>query len=144
MEPKKRRVLLIWFLTFCALALVWYVLSRVSAPETTFWMVKTLLSARLFQNLTVGTKLTTPQERPWKTGPENGVFSWVPFCLRSLGPFERCTKFDFFQYFTSMPFANIYMALTPPPLQASIEISETHCSPQVLTLFVHSPTTRNA
>ena len=22
--------------------------------------------------------------------PENGVFSWVPFCLRSLGPFERC------------------------------------------------------
>ena len=29
-------------------------------------------------------------ERVWKTGPENGVFLCVPFCLRSLGPFERC------------------------------------------------------
>ena len=43
-----------------------------------------------FQKLTVRTKRTTPQERQWETVPENSVFSWVPFCLRSLGPFERC------------------------------------------------------
>ena len=46
-----------------------------------------------FQKLTVGTKRTTPQERQWETVPENSVFSWVPFCLRSLGPFERCATF---------------------------------------------------
>ena len=37
--------------------------------------------------------MVKPQERPRKTVPENGVFSWVPFCLRSLGPFERCERF---------------------------------------------------
>ena len=45
-----------------------------------------------FQKLTVGTKRTTPQERQWETVPENSVFSWVPFCLRSLGPFDRCLE----------------------------------------------------
>ena len=37
------------------------------------------------------TKRSTPEsEREWKTEPENGVFSCVPFCLRSLGRFARC------------------------------------------------------
>ena len=30
------------------------------------------------------------RERVWKTVSENGVFSCVPFCLRSLGHSERC------------------------------------------------------
>ena len=47
-----------------------------------------------FQTLTVRTKRTTAHESPWKTGPENGVFSWVLFCSRSLiVPFERCDHF---------------------------------------------------
>ena len=37
-------------------------------------------------------KRITPCERVWKTLPETGVFSCVPFCLRSLGRFARCVK----------------------------------------------------
>ena len=36
------------------------------------------------------TKHITSHERSWKTGSENGIFACVLFCLRSLGPFERC------------------------------------------------------
>ena len=45
---------------------------------------------RWFFELTLATKRITPCERAWKTVLENGVFSCVPFCLRSLGCFERC------------------------------------------------------
>ena len=55
--------------------------SSISQWEASIWW---------FQKLTVGTKRTTPQERSWKTRRETGVFCWVPFCSRSLGPFERC------------------------------------------------------
>ena len=40
--------------------------------------------------LTLATKQITPCERALKIMPENGVSSCVPFCLRSLGRFERC------------------------------------------------------
>ena len=40
--------------------------------------------------LTLASKQSTPCERVWKTVPENGVFSCVPFGLRSLGRFARC------------------------------------------------------
>ena len=43
-----------------------------------------------FLKLTLATKRSTPCERVWKTVPENGVFSCVPFCLRSLGCFAKC------------------------------------------------------
>ena len=47
---------------------------------------------RWFYELPLATKRITPCERVLKTLLENGVFSCVPFCLRSLGPFERCAK----------------------------------------------------
>ena len=40
--------------------------------------------------LPLATKWSTPCEKVLKTVPENGVFSCVPFCFRSLGRFERC------------------------------------------------------
>ena len=40
--------------------------------------------------LTPATKRITPCERVFKNVPENGVFSCVPFCLRSLRRFARC------------------------------------------------------
>ena len=45
---------------------------------------------RWFYELPLATKRITPFERVLKTLLESGVFSCVPFCLRSLGPFERC------------------------------------------------------
>ena len=45
---------------------------------------------RWFFELTLKTKRITPCKRVWKTVPENEVFSCTPFCLRSLGCFERC------------------------------------------------------
>ena len=47
-------------------------------------------SIQWFLKLPLATKWNTSCERVWKTVPENGVFSCVPFCLRSLGCFERC------------------------------------------------------
>ena len=47
---------------------------------------------RWFFELTLATKRITPCERAWKTVLENGVFSCVPFCLRSLRRFERCVE----------------------------------------------------
>ena len=44
---------------------------------------------RCFFELTLTTKRITSCEKAWKTLLENGVFSCVPFCLRSLGCFER-------------------------------------------------------
>ena len=32
------------------------------------------------------------QMTPWKAWQENYLFLFVPFCLRSLGPFERCNN----------------------------------------------------
>ena len=43
--------------------------------------------------LTLATKRSTPCERVWETVPWNGVFSCVPFCLRSLERFARCALF---------------------------------------------------
>ena len=43
-----------------------------------------------FLKLTLLTKWITPCERALKAVPENGVESCVHFCLRSLGPLERC------------------------------------------------------
>ena len=43
-----------------------------------------------FLKLTLATKRNTPSERVRKTVPENGVHSFVPFHLRSLGRFEIC------------------------------------------------------
>ena len=43
-----------------------------------------------FLKLTLRTKWITPSERTLKTVQENGVGSCVHFCLRSLGPLERC------------------------------------------------------
>ena len=40
--------------------------------------------------LTLATKQNTPCERVWKTVPEDGVFSCVPFSLRLLGRLEIC------------------------------------------------------
>ena len=40
--------------------------------------------------LMLATKQITQCERVLKNVLENGVFSWVPFSLRSLGRFERC------------------------------------------------------
>ena len=40
--------------------------------------------------LTLQTKWITPSERALETVPENGVRSCVHFCLRLLGPLERC------------------------------------------------------
>ena len=48
--------------------------------------------------LTLATKRSTPCERVWKSVPENGVFSCVPFCLRSLERSERCES----QYLTDL------------------------------------------
>ena len=47
-------------------------------------------SIQWFLKLTLATKRSTPCERVWKTVPENGVFSCVPFCLRSLRRFAKC------------------------------------------------------
>ena len=53
-------------------------------------------SIQWFLKLTLATKQNTPCERVWKTVPENGVFSCVPFCLRSLWKFARCANLDGF------------------------------------------------
>ena len=50
---------------------------------------QTLLFSQWFLKLPLATKWKTSCERVWKTVPENGVYSCVPFCLRSLGPFEK-------------------------------------------------------
>ena len=50
---------------------------------------------RWFFELTLATKRITPCERAWKTVLENGVFSCVPFCLRSLGRLERCVTLNY-------------------------------------------------
>ena len=50
-----------------------------------FWPIR-----KWFLELTLGTKQTTPRARAQKTIPENGAFSWVPFCFRSHVRFERC------------------------------------------------------
>ena len=71
MEPKKRRHI---YHSFCA--------SASGVIETPF--------IRGFQKLTVRTNQPTSQERAWNTSPENAVIFGVQFCLRSLGPFERC------------------------------------------------------
>ena len=47
-------------------------------------------SIQWFLKLTLATKRSTPCERVWKTVPENGIFSCVPFCFWSLGRFARC------------------------------------------------------
>ena len=47
-------------------------------------------SIQWFLKLTLATKRSTPCERVWKTVPENGVFSCVQFCLRSLGRLAKC------------------------------------------------------
>ena len=43
-----------------------------------------------FFKLTLRTKLITPIERALKIVPKSGIRSCVHFCLRSLGPLERC------------------------------------------------------
>ena len=55
---------------------------------------------RWFFELTLATKRITPCERAGKIVIENGVFSCVPFCLRSLGCFERC-DFVFVNWYKS-------------------------------------------
>ena len=55
-----------------------------------FWPIK-----KWFLELTLGIKQTTPSARAQKTIPENGAFSWVPFCLRSHVRFERCGNHQF-------------------------------------------------
>ena len=47
-------------------------------------------SQKGFFELTLATIPITLIEKVLKTVPENGVFSSVPFCLRSLERFERC------------------------------------------------------
>ena len=34
----------------------------------------------------------TPPEWPWETGLEDDFFYCVPFCLRSVGSFEKCSR----------------------------------------------------
>merc|ERR1712156_1200053 len=48
------------------------------------------MGIQCFLKLTFASKWSTPCERVWKTVPQNGVFSCVPFCLRSLGISARC------------------------------------------------------
>ena len=43
-----------------------------------------------FLKLTLQIKWSTPSERASKSVHKNGVVSCVQFCLRSLGPLERC------------------------------------------------------
>ena len=71
---------------------VWSVWLRVLAQKTTFWLVEILWQPirSWFLRLTLATKWSTPCERVWKSVPENGVFSCVPFCFRSFGRFARC------------------------------------------------------
>ena len=47
-------------------------------------------SIQRFLKLALATKRSTPCQSVWKTVPENGVFSCVPFSLRSLWPFAKC------------------------------------------------------
>ena len=75
------------------------VLLQVLAQKNISWLVGILwqasihyLATRLLK-LTLATKRSTQCEREWKTVPENGVFSCVPFCLRSLRRFARCVLF---------------------------------------------------
>ena len=78
--------------------MVWSVLLRVLAQKTPsnslkFFDSQSEASIQWFLKLTLATKRSTPCERVWKTVPENGVFSCVPFCLKSLGQFARCAVF---------------------------------------------------
>ena len=42
--------------------------------------------------VTLAVKRITPCEMVWKIVLENGVFYYVPFCLRSLGRLDRCSR----------------------------------------------------
>ena len=55
-----------------------------------FFTGQSKASIQWFLKLTLATKQSTACETVWKTMPENGVFSCVPYCLRSLGGFARC------------------------------------------------------
>ena len=47
-------------------------------------------TGKWFLKLTLQKKWITPSERASKSVSENGVGSCVQFCLRSIGPLERC------------------------------------------------------
>ena len=83
--------------------MVWSVLLRVLAQKTPsdwlkFFDSQSEAPIQWFLKLTLATKRITPCERAWKTVPENGVFSCVPFCLRSLGHFARSDLFKWFVF----------------------------------------------
>ena len=75
--------------------MVWSVWLQVLALKTTLWLVEILAFIQWYLKLTIATKRITPYERVWKTVPENGVISCVPFCLRSLGRWDVTAYFDF-------------------------------------------------
>ena len=82
---------------------------------------------RWFFELTLATKRITPCERAWKTVLENGVFSCVPFCLRSLGCFERCvqscttlTDMTFFNIFNRFPLKKYFSFFLLVPFDKKI------------------------
>ena len=73
--------------------MIWSVLLRVLAQKSTFWLVEILSQPiKSFHWIVFegNKKCYTPCERVWKIVLENGVISYIQFCLRSLGRFKRC------------------------------------------------------
>ena len=87
MVHKKRYHFLAQFYMVCS------VLLRVLAQKTTFWLVEILWQTiiRSFYSMVFEVNTCNKTEhtmwKGWKTVPENGIFSCVPFCLRR---FARC------------------------------------------------------
>ena len=79
--------------------LVRSVLLRVLAQKTTFRLLEILRQpitsfySMVFKARNTRNKTEQTVWKVWKAAPENGIFSCVSFCWRSLGRFARCVQF---------------------------------------------------
>ena len=62
--------------------------------EASHWLMgRVLANQKVVSGANTRNKTDHTKSKDTKTIPENGAFSWVPFCLRSHGRFKRCDYF---------------------------------------------------
>ena len=126
MVHKKRRHFLAQF--SMPFHMVWSVLLQVVAHKTTFFGSQSEASNQWFLKLPLATKRSTPCEKVWKTVPENGVFSCVPFYLRSLGRFCKMWIKDALHWSPLFSKEKLHAHEYDKPLNRVGEIGENHMS----------------